>query len=205
MSTRHLPSQTRSNQSIPNNPRSYGVEDIRYYIDGFILHHKSQRHAPVTIVNHRERLGRFVWFLEQNGYPTELSAITPNHIRHFLTYLTETNEGRWGSTKGRANSPLTPNSIHTYARNLKAFFRWAAKEADLPRNLFENIQMPTLPNQWRVQVFNDEEIEALFAAVERMGDPFIVQAETARVLREAREALAESEALTNRILKRQGK
>jgi site-specific recombinase XerD len=183
MSNHHLPTQTRSNQfapkttsnAAPNNPQTYGVEDIRYYIDGFILHHRSQQHSQATITSYKYRLRNFVWFQEQNGYPTELEAITPNHIRHFLSYLAETKSGRWDSSNPRANAPLTQASIHTYARDLKAFFRWAAKEADLPRNLFENIRMPALPNQWQVQVFSDQEIEALFAAVERMGEPFIVQ------------------------------
>ncbi len=194
----HLPATSKSNQSnqpVPvisastrnhlahrpvHNPLDYNCyspDDIRYYIYGYILHHRSQRHSPKTIAACKERLSRFVWFLQKEGYPTELQHITPNHIRHFLIYLDETKEGRWDSSHPLANRPLSQNSIHTYAKTLKAFFRWATKEAALPRNPFDNVDMPRLPNQWQVQTYTDEEIEALFAAVERTGGghPFIVQ------------------------------
>jgi site-specific recombinase XerD len=176
-STGNLPSNQFGPSDTPPRPSSnqWDIDDVRYFMEGFILHQKSRRHSPDTIKFYIDRLGRLPWFLDHQGYPTRLTEITTNHLRHFLIYLSEQEHGRWGSTNHAANHPLAQSSIHAYAKALRAFFRWASKEAGLPRNPFENIQMPQLPNQWQVETLNDEEIAALFAAIDSMGHPFIVQ------------------------------
>jgi integrase/recombinase XerC len=180
VSNQHSPSNKWSNQSILFTPprtisNTYGIDDIRYFIEGYVLHHRSQRHSPHTIRFCTERLDHLVWFLEHEGYPTTLTEITPNHLRHFLLYLSEQNELRWGSTQKGANRPMCQTTIHSYAKALRAFFRWATQEIGMAQNPFSHVPMPTLPNQWHVQTFTDEEIAAMFAAVDTLGPPFIVQ------------------------------
>src|SRR5690349_1322855 len=112
-STTNQPSNQVGAAKMYQEPHS--VEDIRYFIEGYVLHHKSQRHSPRTIEFHTDRLGRFVWFLEHQGYPTALEQITTNHLRHFLIYLAEQKEGRWGSNQAMANHPMSQSTIHSYA------------------------------------------------------------------------------------------
>jgi integrase/recombinase XerC len=151
------------------------IRDIRYFIEGYVLHHKSQRHSPHTITFHTDRLNRLAWFLEQENYPTALEAITPNALRHFLIYISEQKVGRWGSDQKLANRPMSKATIHSYAKSMRAFFRWATIEAGLPQNPFSNVPMPTLPNQWKIQTFTDEEIATMFVAINTMGNQFLVQ------------------------------
>jgi site-specific recombinase XerD len=169
--------QTLNGKSIRNASRPDDVQlldSIHYFIDGFLLKHRSQRHSPRTIDFYRENLQRFVWFLERQLYPTALPDITANHIRHFFIYLNESNEHRWGSDRWGANKPLSPSTIHGYARALRAFFRWATKEARLQFNPFANVDMPHVPSQWKVQTYTDEEIVQLFAACDTFATPFAV-------------------------------
>lgn len=176
-------SNQRSTTKFPSNqynplspsPQPHSITDIRYFIEGYGLHHKSRRHSPHTISFYTDRLQRLVWFLEHEGYPTALPDITSNHLRHFLIYLSEQSQGRWDSSQYMANRPLAQASIHSYAKAIRAFFRWAMREVRLPNDPLSNIEMPALPNQWRLQTFTDEEIAALFAATDRMGNPFVIQ------------------------------
>src|SRR4051794_23192641 len=99
MSNQHSPS-LRSNHigdTGKSAPRPYGIEDIRYFVDVYILHHRSQQHSPTTISTYVDRLGKFVWFLEHEDHPLALEEITPLHIRAFFVYLQEQKQERWGS------------------------------------------------------------------------------------------------------------
>jgi integrase/recombinase XerD len=168
-----IDSQT-STHAKPTRPSDLPpLESIHYFIDGFLLKHRSQRHSPRTVEFYKEHLSRFVWFLEHEAYPSTLDSITPNHIRHFLIYLSQ--QKRWESSAWNANKPLSARTIHAYARALRAFFRWATKEAPLSRNPFENVDMPRVPGQWKVEAFTDEEIVTLFATIDKSGTPFTVQ------------------------------
>ena len=149
------------------------VTSIAYFIAGYALHHKSQRHSEQTIAFHTDRLNRFVWFLQSENYPLTLSEITPHHLRHFLVYLSEQKQGRWNSSNPLANRPMSQATIHSYAKSLRAFFRWAVEEAGLRSNPLAGIKMPALPNQWRVDAFTDAEIALLFAACDRSGTPYL--------------------------------
>jgi site-specific recombinase XerD len=173
---RSTPKYTSNQHRASTSPHPrHDITDIRYFVEGYVLHHKSRRHSPHTIVFYTDRLGRLIWFLEHENYPTTLPDITSHHLRHFLVYIAEQRESRWDSRQHMANRPLSQASIHSYAKAMRAFFIWATREARLAENPFDNVEMPSLPNQWRVQTFTDEEIAALFNAIDRMGTPFVIQ------------------------------
>lgn len=166
--------QFTASTSVSSTQHSIALDDItdlRYFIEGFVLHQKSRGHSQRTIASYLDRLPCFVWFLQQYGYPTELESVTANVVRTFLIYLTEQTRGRWGSSNPGANRPLAQSTVHGYAKVLRAFFRWATLEAGLSHNPFSNVRMPSLPNQWKVETFTDEEISKLFEAVDKAGTP----------------------------------
>jgi integrase/recombinase XerD len=148
-------------------------DGVQYWIDGFLLKQRAQRHSAATIDYYRWHLDHFAWFLAHEGHSLRLADINANHIRAALIYLE--GAGRWGKDQPNTNKPLTPASIHAFARALRAFFRWVTREARLEFNPFANVEMPALPNQWRVETLTDEEIVQLFAACDRMGHPFTIQ------------------------------
>jgi site-specific recombinase XerD len=118
-SQRHQRAVLWATEPTPYASEHYPVTHIRYYLDGFLLKHRSQRHSPKTIEFYRDRLRNFCWFLENQGYPMDLASIHINHIRHFLISLQEEVKGRWDSNNPGANRPMKPRSIHAYARCLR--------------------------------------------------------------------------------------
>src|SRR5690349_6034423 len=120
-----------SNQHFPRKPparfhfTSSASTDIAYYVEGFFLHHRSQRHSPWTVAFYQNSLKRFLDWLEREHGPLDLAAITANHIRSYLLYLNEQ------TAEHSRDKPLRPATIHAYTRTLRTFFRWAAKEAPL--------------------------------------------------------------------------
>jgi integrase/recombinase XerD len=174
MSNQHS-SYTGSNQLVGATnkaPKPYGIEDIRYFVDVYVLHHKSQQHSPKTISTCIDRLGKFVWFLQHKGYPLTLEEITPAHIRAFFVYLHEQSHERWGSSNHSANKPISQSTANAYGRVLRAFFRWVSEEVDI-RNPFSNIKLPRVPNTWQIEVLDDEQIAALFKACDQTDTPFM--------------------------------
>jgi len=59
------------------------------------------------------------------------------------------------------NSPLSPWTVHRYARVIKTFFKWCFDEELLPSNPAAKIRYPKLPKHGRIEIFSDEEVELL--------------------------------------------
>jgi hypothetical protein len=136
-----------SNQHAPHilAPERPGITDIRYFIEGYVLHHGSRR-SPRIIEFYTDRLSRLAWFLECEGCPTTLPEISPFHLRAFMVYLSEQKQGRWESSNHQADRPLTQSSIHSYAKAMWAFFIGATGEAYLLTNPSGLVEMPPLPS-----------------------------------------------------------
>ena len=81
--------------------------------------------APRTVGKREWQLTRFAAHLEQDGV-TRLAAITPRHIQDFLIRL-------------RTQAVATRL---TYVSTLRSFFRWAAMEGALPRDLSAAVPPP---------------------------------------------------------------
>ncbi|MGI8588314.1 MAG: tyrosine-type recombinase/integrase [Chloroflexia bacterium] len=158
----------------PNRAQPLDLESVAFYLDGFLLDQRAQRHSPATITFYRRYIKNFIWFLAQGADPTALAQITPNHIRAYLVYLQEHSGGRWGKQETITCKPLKPAAVHAHARALRAFWNWASTEADLPANPFTKIEMPKLPDAWTVQTYSDEQIAALFAACDEAMTPVLI-------------------------------
>ncbi len=68
-------SSNRSNHSVPsqkNTPARYDIDSVQYFVQAYILHHKSQQHSQHTITTYMDRLGKLLWFLEHEGFPLQM-------------------------------------------------------------------------------------------------------------------------------------
>jgi integrase/recombinase XerD len=176
MSNKHATRIERSNQGAPKGSAPAPVVDsasLAYYLDGFLLDQRAQRHSPATISFYQRYVKHFLWFLDQRGYPTRLADITPSHLRAFLIYLQEETGGRWGKHDTVTSRPLRPAAVHAFARALRAFWNWASPEAGIP-NPFARVEMPKLPNAWKVRTYSPAQIEALFRACDAGMGAFMV-------------------------------
>jgi len=77
---------------------------------------KVEGKANGTIDCYSDKLKGFLWYSEHYGLPTDVTAITTQHIREFLAYLRD-NEHRWGSDCHRANKPVNSTTIKKYCFN----------------------------------------------------------------------------------------
>ena len=95
-------------------------------VKGFILTRRTDCRSPDTIKYYEGILNRFLWFAEQQKWPSDARLITEWHIREFLAYVS-TNTNRWG-VKGNGSESsrkrATYSTVHHYYCVLKAFFNW---------------------------------------------------------------------------------
>ena len=91
--------------------------------DAFMIAQEAARHSPLTIKWYRQRLGRFIGFLIEQGIaaPEEITAM---HCRIFIVRL------------GRCD--LKDNTIHGYAQVVKTFCRFLEREGFVPTNAMAN-------------------------------------------------------------------
>src|SRR5689334_16486275 len=171
-------------------------EDIRHYMAGFLLVQDTQGHSPKTRDWYERILTKFVWWLEHEGHPTQLRALTPTHIRLFVRYLQLPNPARWETTATYQRETLAPRTVHGFVRTLRAFLNWATLEADLPRNPFPRDAIPKQVNPWEVEAFTDAEVAKLFEALNQEQSSFLIARNRALLSLLLDTGLRASEALT---------
>ena len=107
--------------------------------------------APRTVGKRVWQLTRFAAHLEQDGV-TRLAAITPRHIQDFLIRL-------------RTQAVATRL---TYVTTLRSFFRWAAMEGALPRDLSAAVPPPRQFKQRGLRdALTEREVSRLLDGVDR--------------------------------------
>lgn len=94
-------------------------DNIQDWINAFLLDRKVKNLAPGSLKIYGLNTKHFLEFCSQQNL-SHLKEITPDHIRHFLLFLSE--------TKGR-----NPGGIHGAYRMLKTFLLWFENETE-PEN-----------------------------------------------------------------------
>ena len=123
--------------------------------------------SPCTIASRRDMLGKFRWWLDQEGCPDRLEATTAETIRFFLAYLrSDAGAGRWGSAQPNARRPVRPSTVDTYYRALRAFFNFVVREGLLNQSPLRNVSPPHLPKDL-LPPFTPEQAQALVDAAKK--------------------------------------
>lgn len=142
-------------------------DDVRSYIESFLLEQRVRGNSHNTVRFYKGNLMRFVQFLEQEQYPTNIYQLRPAHFRHFFVFLSESTH-RWGSDAPAANRKLSPGGVQVFARAVRALMRFVTVEANLQKSPMANVSMPSGRTDWKVQTFSDDEIVLLFKAIEKI-------------------------------------
>lgn len=88
---------------------------------------------------------------------SELEQVSIHHVREYLAYLKTAPSGR------HDKAPISSQTLHGYARAIKAFLRWAVNEELLPPSLLKRFEMPKR-EQKVIAVFTREQIAQLLSA-----------------------------------------
>ena len=99
------------------------TKELSTFMEGFRLYCLAEGKRTTTIRWYIGKLAVFERYLLGNDFPTDVTAITVNHLRAFLAYLREEVAADENNPhKPTRNAGLSPLTIQGYARTLKAFF-----------------------------------------------------------------------------------
>lgn len=132
------------------------LDDLRELLPDWRRHLRAANKAPSTINSYLGVGEEFVGFLIAQGMPTAASAITREHIEHYLVHLQERPNLRNGK-------PLSAAHIAKHYRSLQQLFRWLDEtEGEIESSPFAKMHPPAVPEQ-PVPVLTEDQLRALLA------------------------------------------
>ena len=102
------------------------------------------------------------YFGEFLGEKQDIREITADDLRRFIIALQRTPKFRHHPFCKPQEAQLSPQSIETYARAIRAFFGYLFREELIPKNPMQKVKMPKVP-QKVVPTFSAVEIERLLS------------------------------------------
>jgi site-specific recombinase XerD len=103
------------------------------------------------------------------GGDVDLAAITANDLRRFIIGL----QGKGKFANHPYNRPqqerLSPYSIATYCRGVKAFFAYLYREGLIEQNPMQKVKLPRVPYKV-VPTFSERQVERLLSQIDKKSD-----------------------------------
>ena len=116
--------------------------------------------SPATQDYYRTLLANLGWYARSQGWP-EASAITRDHIRDFLEYVS-TESFRWPGMRRCSLRQARPGTVHHYGKVIKTLFNWAEEEEYLDHNPSRHLRLGR-PHYKEVEPYSDEEVRAMLS------------------------------------------
>jgi site-specific recombinase XerD len=121
---------------------------------------RAEGKSPKTVDWIAYSVGYFAEFLSPDQQ--DISAITGHDLRRFIIAL----QGRMKFANHPYNKPqqvkLSPQSIETYCRGIRAFFGFLTREGFIENNVMAKVKMPKVPDIV-IPTFSEKELEKLLA------------------------------------------
>lgn len=133
-------------------------DELSVLLPDFRRHLKATNKAANTIDLYIRDGQSLIEFLAAEGMPTAASAITREHLEHFLADLSERISPRTGRR-------LKPAYIARIYRSMQQLFKWLDEEGEISRNPFEKMHPPQVPEQ-PVEIISEEQLHALVKTCE---------------------------------------
>jgi len=112
----------------------------------YLISCKSEGKTNKTLITYGETIIYFIRFLSSNNYSINITDITGNHIRQFLsTYFSQDN---------------LSSTANSYYRVLRTFFNWIISEGIIEKSPMYNIKPPKIPKTI-IKPFSNEDIKRL--------------------------------------------
>ncbi len=108
--------------------------------DDWLWSLRAANRTPSTLESYIETTRFFYQFLRSKGMPTDVAAITREHIESYMVHLlTEPNP--------RTRQPVMPATAHKRYRALQQFFKWLVEQGELKQSPMDRMKPPLLPEQ----------------------------------------------------------
>jgi len=121
---------------------------------------RAEGKSPKTIRWITSSVGYFADFLGPDQQ--DISIITANDFRRFIIALQDTTKFSHHPYNKPQQVKLSPQSIETYCRAIRAFFGYLYREGFIDRNPMEKVKMPKVP-ETVVPTFSQKEVESFLA------------------------------------------
>ncbi|MCK4723550.1 MAG: tyrosine-type recombinase/integrase [Dehalococcoidia bacterium] len=125
---------------------------------------RAEGNSNKTIVWITSSVGYFADFLGSDNQ--DIASITGNDLRRFIIALQGKHKFSNHPYAKPQQAKLSPQSIETYARAIRAFFGFLYREGFAETNPMEKVKMPKVP-ETIVPTFSQKEIEKLLAQPDR--------------------------------------
>jgi site-specific recombinase XerD len=141
--------------------------ELAKLVDGFRLYCLAEGKQHTTIRWYLGKLGIFLQYLQAEQLPTRPGQVTTTHLRAFLVHLRE-------NVKADENNPRKPtqerglrtNTLQGYARTLKAFFSWLAREGYATSDPAKMLKIPKGPKVI-VETLSDTQVKSLLSMIDQ--------------------------------------
>lgn len=127
---------------------------------------KAEARSPRTIGWITSAVRYFGEFL---GGDPDVASITGDDLRRFIIALQETHRYRHHPFSSPRQDKLSPQSIETYARAVRAFFGFLCREGLIDRNPMQKVRMPKVPSKV-VPTLSEKDLVKLFSRPDRNTD-----------------------------------
>ncbi len=118
--------------------------DFNSALNNFIIHHQAQCHSEKTIVGYKEVLIKFQEVAQVEDY----CLLTYQDVVKYQKYLVGKN--------------LSPATVGSYLRHIKAFVHWLDEYGYLQeKEWYKKIKVPRAPKK-NVKIYSDSEIKLIF-------------------------------------------
>jgi site-specific recombinase XerD len=128
--------------------RSAIVDDLTPLAESWLIHLEAANLTPKTLATYSLAVHQLRDYLAGAGMPTNVQAITREHLESFLV-----------ATRERTSA----TTAATRYRGLRQFFRWLTEEGEVARNPMERMRPPEIEER-PVPVIDEAELRALLRA-----------------------------------------
>ena len=124
---------------------------------------RAEGKSPRTIEWITSSVGYFVDFL---GGDQGIDKVTGDDLRRFIIALQTCHKYRKHPYTKPQHEKISPQTIETYARGVRAFFGFLCREGLIDANPMQKIKMPKVPKKI-VPTFSEHDLEKLLSQPDR--------------------------------------
>jgi integrase/recombinase XerD len=128
---------------------------------------RAEGKSPKTVTWIASSVGYFADFLSPDQQ--DIATITSNDLRRFIIACQERRKWSNHPYAKPQQAKLSPQSIETYCRGIRAFFGFLQRENFIERNPMGKVKMPKVP-ETVVPTFSEKEIERLLAQPDKQSN-----------------------------------
>ncbi len=124
-----------------------------------------------TLYDYSDKLSRFWWWWNIHTKYAETIGLHPQHVtdKHlklFAAYLREPLETRWGVPVVTGREQMSPATVASYGRTIKAFFNWLEREQHIPKSPFnKSVKFSTHKKDKVIKSVSADNLTKIFAVL----------------------------------------